>query len=105
MKTEWGENTPETKMTRINADVYELTIDDINNYYGVPAGETIEQLAFVFRSDEPVNGDNYLEGKAAGNQDIFAEVYANTLQVKITIPPNVVRWWTPHNCCRSVPHR
>jgi 1,4-alpha-glucan branching enzyme len=86
VKTEWGENTPETKMTRINADVYELTIDDINNYYGVPAGETIEQLAFVFRSDEPVNGDNYLEGKAAGNQDIFAEVYANTLQVKITYP-------------------
>lgn len=86
VKTEWGENTPDTKLERLDDNLYELSIDHIRDYYGVPAGESIEKLAMVFRSGEPVNGEQYLEGKATGNQDIFAEVYEDGLHVKITYP-------------------
>ncbi len=86
VKTDWGENTPETHLTRISDNLYELQIANIREYYGVPANEEILQVAMVFRSDEPVNGTAYLEGKTSDNQDIFAEVYADELQVKITYP-------------------
>ena len=86
VKTSWGENTPETRLTRIDDDLYELSIPNIREYYGVPSSEQILQIAMVFRSDEPVNGDSYLEGKTVDNQDIFATVYEEVLNVKITYP-------------------
>lgn len=86
VKTEWGENTDDTKLERLEDNLYELSIDHIRDYYGVPDGESIEKLAMVFRSGEPVNGEQYLEGKATGNQDIFADVYVDGLHVKITYP-------------------
>lgn len=86
VKTDWGENTPETRLTRIDDDLYELHIDGIRDYFGVPSSEEILQIAMVFRSDEPVNGDAYLEGKTSDNQDIFTLVYEESLNVKITYP-------------------
>lgn len=86
VKTEWGENTPVTKMTLVDSNLYELVIPGVKDYYDVPDGETIEKMAFVFRSAEPVNGDSYLEGKAAGNQDIFARVFEDELNVRFTYP-------------------
>lgn len=86
VKTDWGENTPETHLTRIDDDLYELNISNIREYYGVPSSEKILRIAMVFRSDEPVNGDAYLEGKTVDNQDIFATVYEEVLNVKITYP-------------------
>lgn len=80
----WGENTPKAKMERDadNPNLYTLDITpSIREYYGVPEGETIEQMAFVFRSS-----DGSLEGKAEGGSDIFAEVYANEFNVKLTQP-------------------
>ncbi|NPD85026.1 T9SS type A sorting domain-containing protein [Lentimicrobium sp. L6] len=85
VKTAWGENTPETRLTRLDADLYELSISNARAYYEVPQGEDILELALVFRSDEPV-GDNYLEGKTADNQDLFVTIYKDELNVKITYP-------------------
>lgn len=85
VKTTWGENTPETKLTRLDADLYELSIANPRTYYDVPQGEEILELALVFRSDEPV-GDSYLEGKTADNQDVFVTIYQDELNVKITYP-------------------
>ena len=86
VKTAWGENTPETKLSRLDNDLYELNIANPRAYYDVPHGEEILELALVFRSDEPVNGDSYLEGKTADNQDVFVEIYQEELNVKITYP-------------------
>jgi glycosidase len=84
--SDWGENLPETKLTRIATDVYTLSISpDIRNYYGVPAGEEILQLAFVFRSAAAVGGA-YLEGKTAENGDIFYELYQGGLFTTIISP-------------------
>ena len=81
---DWGENIPKAKMERDadNPNLYTLDINpSIRDYYGVPEGETIEQMAFVFRSS-----DGSREGKAAGGGDIFAEVYQNQFNVSITSP-------------------
>jgi 1,4-alpha-glucan branching enzyme len=69
VKTNWGQNTEATKLTRIATDRYTLTIDNIRTYYGVPQSETILRLAFVFRS-----ADATREGKNTGGTDIYADV-------------------------------
>ncbi|MBZ0243126.1 MAG: hypothetical protein K8F24_07930, partial [Bacteroidales bacterium] len=86
VKTDWGENTPETKMERLEDNVYSLTIADMRSYYGIPAAETIEKLAFVFRSDVENADGNFLEQKNADGSDIFVDVYPLSLQVKIISP-------------------
>jgi 1,4-alpha-glucan branching enzyme len=74
VKTGWGENTPETKMTRIADDLYTLEIlPTIRDYYGVPTNENILQMAFVFRSESEVGG-NWLTGKTETGGDIFVDV-------------------------------
>ena len=39
VKTNWGQNTPETKLTRISTDRWRLTIPNIRSYYNVPQSE------------------------------------------------------------------
>jgi len=76
VKTQWGENTPATKLVKKDDGLYTLSINpNIRIYYGVPAGEKILKLAFVFRSDYAVDG-SYLEGKTADGGDIFIDVYS-----------------------------
>ena len=82
VKTAWGVNTPETKMTRESANLYSLEIGpSVRAYYGVPSGETITHLAFVFRS-----ADSSREGKDDGGTDIFAEVFNDAFSVHILQP-------------------
>ncbi|MEA3445674.1 MAG: alpha-amylase family glycosyl hydrolase, partial [Bacteroidota bacterium] len=84
--TNWGENTPATKLTNIGTDLYTLEIEpSIREYYNVPAGETILQMAFVFRSDVAVGG-SYLEGKTISGGDIFVDVYEPGLNVSFVLP-------------------
>jgi len=85
VKTNWGQNTTETKLTRIATDLYEFVINDIRSYYNVPNSEKILKLGFVFRS-----GDNQKEGKAKGGADIFIELFESGTQVIVT-EPNVSR--------------
>ncbi len=67
VKTNWGENTPETKLTRIGTDLYEFKISpSIKQYYGLNAGEQVINLAFVFRS-----ADNSKTGRDTDGGDIF----------------------------------
>jgi glycosidase len=77
VKTGWGENSPETKLTRIGSNLYQIMISpNIKDYYNVPEGEEILQMAFVFRSGAQVGG-SWLEGKTAGGGDIFIDVYTS----------------------------
>jgi len=86
VKTEWGENTPETKLTRISDNAYSLTISNIRTFFGVPVAEQIKKLAFVFRSATEQTGGFYLEHKNADGSDILADVYPLALNVKILSP-------------------
>lgn len=82
----WGVNVPKAKLTRIATDLYELEISsDIRSYYGVPEGEDILKMAFVFRSATQVNG-SWLEGKATGGTDILVDVYKEGLTALLSAP-------------------
>jgi len=85
--SDWGENIEKTKLTRISTDTYSLDIGpSIREYYGVPDNEEIIQVALVFRSDLPVNGGGYFEGKTAENGDIFVDLYSDGLNADIESP-------------------
>ena len=66
VKYEWGTNNDECKLTKVEANLWKLTIKGgPRAFYGVPAGETIKKMAFVFR-----NEDGTKEVKNSG-ADIF----------------------------------
>jgi len=78
----WTENTTKAKMTSQGGNIYTLEITpDIRTFYGVPAGEVIEKMAFVFRS-----ADGSKTGKTSDGGDIFINVYESGLAVAITDP-------------------
>jgi len=86
VKTDWGENTAETKMTRESDNLYSLEIGpSVREYYGVGTSETISQMAFVFRSS-----DSSLEGKGTGGSDIFVEVFKDEYAISIITPEHSV---------------
>ncbi|MEO7174609.1 MAG: alpha-amylase family glycosyl hydrolase, partial [Saprospiraceae bacterium] len=88
VKTSWGQNTPDTKLTKISTDVYQLTIPiSLDAYYALPGGVKVVKMAFVFRSGVQVNG-SYKEGKEANGEDIFVEVFdaAQGLQTLLLSP-------------------
>ncbi len=82
VKTSWGTNTPETKLTRIGTDKYTLTISpNVIGYYNIPSSETVLKLAFVFRS-----ADNSRTGRNADGSDIFLDLFGDGLLVRIVKP-------------------
>ncbi|MGE5363442.1 MAG: alpha-amylase family glycosyl hydrolase [Bacteroidota bacterium] len=84
VKTNWGVNTPETKLTRIGTDRYKFVIrPSIRTFYtGLASNEIIKQVAFVFRSAV----SPYREGKTAAGADIFMDVYQAGLNLTILSP-------------------
>lgn len=80
--SEWEENIPKNTLEQVEPNLYKLTITpSIREFYGVPEGETIEKMAFVFR-----NADGSKEGKAEGGEDIFVDVYESSFNVKLLQP-------------------
>ncbi|MBN1638643.1 MAG: T9SS type A sorting domain-containing protein [Ignavibacteriales bacterium] len=72
VKTNWGQNTPETKCERIAPDLYKFVIrPSVKEFYPLDPdgsdGEEYLYIAFVFRSAT----SPYLEGKTADGGDIF----------------------------------
>jgi 1,4-alpha-glucan branching enzyme len=65
----WGTDTPKIRMTPLGNDRHSLSFQ-IRSYYGVPTGEEVRRLAFVFR-----NANGSAEGKGTGGTDIFYTVY------------------------------
>ena len=78
---EWGNNIPECKLKRVEDNIWHYTIKGgVHSWYGVPDGETVTHIAFVFRS-----ADSKIEVKDNG-ADIFVELATEGLSVKIISP-------------------
>ncbi len=88
VKTDWGTNSDDTKLVRYgNTDIFYLVLNGgPKAYYGVPEGEAIEKLAFVFRS-----ADSKSELKDNGN-DIFITLSKGGLDILFTSPQNGEIW-------------
>ncbi len=82
VKAGWTENIDACKMTSLGDNLYRLEISpSIIEFYGVPDGETIEKMAFVFR-----NSDGSLEGKTNSGGNIYVDVSTLNLTVSVEKP-------------------
>ncbi|MBR7129044.1 MAG: hypothetical protein IKD05_02065 [Tidjanibacter sp.] len=82
VKHSWTQNEPDCKLTHVDGTIYAMTIaGGPRAFYGVPEGEEIERLAFVFR-----NATGTKEVKNNG-QDIYLDlVAADELAVRVLSP-------------------
>ncbi len=81
--TQWGVANAAWRMTAVPGEPNKYTYTfspSIQGYFNTPAGETIEQVAFVFR-----NATGTLEGKGTGNTDIFVDVAAGGSQLSVSL--------------------
>jgi glycosidase len=82
VKAGWSVNLPECKYDRIATDKYQLTMaPGIRDFFGVPTGEKILKLAFVFRS-----ADGSKTGRSADGSDILVTVFEQGLTLSIIKP-------------------
>lgn len=65
----WGTADANVLMTDLGNDMHQIRYH-IASYYGVPATDTVKQLAFVFR-----NAGGTLVGRSADGSDIYYDVY------------------------------
>lgn len=67
---EWGTNNAPL-MTRVGPDLYNLEMK-VDDFYNIPAGQVVEQLAFVFR-----NVDGSQSGRDSDGSDIYTQIYGS----------------------------
>ncbi|GGD14585.1 alpha-amylase family glycosyl hydrolase [Hyunsoonleella pacifica] len=76
----WGNNALQPRLTRLTTNTYELSITpDIASFYNVGTGETITNIAIVFRS---------ADGNQQSRPDLFIEVFEAGLNITIINPSN-----------------
>ena len=86
VNSEWGVNDAEYLFTEVGDNLYEFTIDNIRDFYGVAAGEEIYKITMVIRAGEPIipeEPDNFLVARNADGSDFHLEVYTEGTNVKI----------------------
>ncbi len=79
---EWGNDNTQPELTRIDTDLYKLVIGDPAEFYGVPAGQTISELCFVFRSA----GSDGPTGRDVNGDDLFYSLYETGVTAIILEP-------------------
>jgi 1,4-alpha-glucan branching enzyme len=78
----WLTNTSKYKLTSLGNNKWQLKLSPtVRQYYGVATGETVKQLAFVFR-----DATGSREGKDTGSKDIFLPLYTAEPTVRIDKP-------------------
>ena len=80
----WSENTTKAQLTPLGNNLYQLKMKpSIRAWYGVPQGESILKLAFVFR-----NSDGSKTGREVNGSDVFYDIYPAVTSVNIIQPAN-----------------
>jgi len=92
VQTVWGQANDAWKLSPVAGEPNKFTYTfdpTVRDYFSVPAGETIEKIAFVFR-----NADGTVEGKATGGADIFVDVSAGggALSLNLVGDPGTETW-------------
>jgi 1,4-alpha-glucan branching enzyme len=75
----WGNNTTQPRLTRIDPNIYQLEISpDIRQFYNVNPNDKILRLAFVFRA----------ASNSPQSEDLFIDVYEAGMSVSVISPSN-----------------
>lgn len=77
----FNQPNPQLQATSLGGNKWRFDITNIRTYYGVPAGETIQKIAILFR-----NGVGSLKQANTDGSDMYIPVYDNTLAVRFTSP-------------------
>ncbi len=72
VQNDWGEVNPNTLMTPVGEDLYEISFT-VRDFYGIDEDETVLKLAFLFH-----NEDYSQVGRTADGGDIFIEINLQT---------------------------
>ena len=76
----WLDNSAKYRCTYVAANTYTLNIGDIRTYFGITdATEHVQKIALVFR-----NATGSLQGKGAGDTDIFVDVLGEGFYMSLT---------------------
>ncbi|HTJ10695.1 MAG TPA: alpha-amylase family glycosyl hydrolase [Dinghuibacter sp.] len=78
----WGTTNAAAQATYIGNNKYTYTIHNIRSFFGVPAGETIYQVAILFR-----NGSGSQAQRNSSGDDMYQPVYGAALAGKFSAPP------------------
>ncbi|WP_162852483.1 alpha-amylase family glycosyl hydrolase [Dinghuibacter silviterrae] len=79
----WSADTTAAALaTYLGNNKYQYTIHNIRSFYNVPAGETIEKIAILFRS-----ADGNTVQRNTDASDMFLTVYTGALAGQFTAPP------------------
>ncbi len=83
--SDWNVNEAKFKFTKTGDNLYELNINNIRQFYNVPASEEIYKIAMVVRAETPIDPDNpdeYLVARNSDGTDMHLKVYNEGLNVK-----------------------
>lgn len=76
----WGTDHAKVKMTYLGKNIYQIKFH-IRSFYNVPFGETVQQLAFVFR-----NKDGSKVGRSVDGTDIYVPLFGTGTFIQFTTP-------------------
>jgi len=82
VKFTWGTSNPLAKTTYLGNNRYQYIINNIRNFFNVPAGVRIKKVALLFRDA----AGNAVQRNSDGS-DMFIEIYDNSLAAKFVQPP------------------
>ena len=74
VKFTWATTDPAAKAISLGNNKYQYTINNIRSFFGVPAGETIQKIAILFR-----NGAGTVVQRNADGSDMYIPVYGTEL--------------------------
>ncbi len=78
----WATTPPAAQATSLGGNKWQFTINNIRNFFAVPAGETILRIAILFR-----NGSGSVVQRNGDGSDMYIPVYDNNLAVRFSVPP------------------
>jgi hypothetical protein len=82
-KFNWGSTESAALATPAGTNKWSYTISNIRTFFGVPAGETIQKIAILFRAG---NCTDCLAQRNADQSDMYVPVYNNDLAVRYGLP-------------------
>ena len=76
----WGTADAQVEMTQVAGPIFQISFN-IDQFYNVPANETVLRLAFVFR-----NANGSIVGRDTDGSDIFVDLYQGGFAAQIQSP-------------------
>lgn len=78
----WGTTVAAAKATSLGNNKYSFTIANINNFFTPVTGETLYQIAILFR-----NGSGSVKQANTDGSDMYVPLYSSNVAIRITNPP------------------